>query len=67
MATILVKNSFGRVLLHAGAILRGGNVRWHAAGIARELFPAKSVRTAALDSYILRDILGVAYLVLQFC
>lgn len=33
----LVQRPLGRVTLHAWCMVRGGRVRWHMAGIVREL------------------------------
>ncbi|MGZ8940014.1 MAG: hypothetical protein ACXW32_12445 [Limisphaerales bacterium] len=33
----LVKTALGRVTLHGWCLLRGGRLRWHCAGIVREL------------------------------
>ena len=33
----LSKNPLGRVVLHGLCLFRGGDVRWHVAGISREL------------------------------
>jgi hypothetical protein len=38
MATVLVQSACGRILLHIVAMLGDREVRWHCAGIAREVF-----------------------------
>jgi len=37
MSARLVEHSLGRVALHLACLLRDGKVRWHWAGIRREL------------------------------
>ncbi len=37
MSTLLARNSCGRILLHVAAMLLDRQVRWHCAGIAREV------------------------------
>ena len=39
MSARLVEHSLGRVVLHLACLLRDGRVRWHWAGIRRELRP----------------------------
>jgi hypothetical protein len=40
MSARLVEHSLGRVMLHLACLLRDRKVRWHWAGIRRELRPA---------------------------
>jgi hypothetical protein len=42
MSARLVEHSLGRVVLHVACLLRDGKVRWHWAGIRRELRSASS-------------------------
>jgi len=35
----LSSNRFGRIALHSIAIVKGGKVQWHMAGIMREVTP----------------------------
>ena len=37
MATLLTKSAYGRILLHIATMICDGEVRWHCAGISREL------------------------------
>lgn len=37
MKTKLAKTSYGRVMLHLLCFVRDGHLRWHWAGIAREI------------------------------
>jgi len=39
METLLSQHAYGRVLLHIVAMIADGHIRWHCAGIARELLP----------------------------
>jgi hypothetical protein len=39
MATVLSQHSSGRILLHIIALIVDRQIRWHCAGIARELRP----------------------------
>jgi hypothetical protein len=39
MATLLSQHSYGRILLHVVTMIADGQVRWHCAGIAREVLP----------------------------
>ena len=46
MKTWLAERSSGRVLLHLACLLRDGHVRWHWAGIKRELQKLAPLRPA---------------------
>lgn len=37
MATLLAQHSYGRILLHIVTMIGDGEIRWHWAGIAREV------------------------------
>lgn len=65
MANKLIKHSLGRVLLHAACAFRG-NIRWHLAGIERELFPAKTLRVEARDHALLVRLILLALGAAQF-
>jgi hypothetical protein len=39
MATILSQRSYGRILLHIMAMVFDRQIRWHCAGIVREVMP----------------------------
>lgn len=56
----LAQFSGGRILLHLLCWSRTGRVRWHCAGIARELFPARSLPMLVADRLTLRTMLLVA-------
>jgi hypothetical protein len=52
MKTQLAEHPSGRVLLHLACLLRNGNVRWHWAGMKRELQKLATRRPAEAPTAI---------------